>query len=215
MEVKSVNLSSPRIVHWKGKEVETGIYKYPVQESIQLGTFGVAKDHVADLKVHGGIDKSCYFYSADHYEYWKSLYPDLDWNWGMLGENITVEGLEESKIHIGDVYEIGEAHIQISQPRQPCFKLGIKFGTQKILRDFINKGWPGCYARVIKEGKVEVGDKMSLIIRSKSSQSVQDIFKMLYSDDFERIKIENAVHDGNLAQSVRQQLLPKLERSAR
>ncbi len=210
MNVTSVNIGENQTIQWKGREVQTGIFKYPVENDIHLTQFEVKGDHVVDKKVHGGIDKACYLYSRDHYDYWKRLYPDLEWNWGMFGENITVEGLNEKDVCIGDVFEIGEAHVQVSQPRQPCFKLGIRFGNQKILKDFIASGFSGVYVRVIKEGKVKKGDSMKLIIRSKTSTSVADVFSMLYAKEIDRTLIENVVYDGNLAQSIREQLSGRL-----
>ncbi len=210
MNVTSVNIGENQTIQWKGREVQTGIFKYPVENDIHLTQFEVKGDHVVDKKVHGGIDKACYLYSRDHYDYWKRLYPDLEWNWGMFGENITVEGLNEKDVCIGDVFEIGEAHVQVSQPRQPCFKLGIRFGNQKILKDFIASGFSGVYVRVIKEGKVKKGDSMKLIIRSKTSTSAADVFNMLYAKEIDRTLIENVVYDGNLAQSIREQLSGRL-----
>ncbi len=210
MNVTSVNLGESKTINWKGKEVQTGIYKTPVKDAIQLTKFGVTGDKVVDTKVHGGIDKSCYLYSTDHYEYWKELYSDLDWDWGMFGENITVEGLDEKNINIGDIYEIGEAHVQVSQPRQPCFKLGIKFGDQKILKDFIASGMSGIYMRVIKDGLVKKGDSMELLIRSKTSSPISDVFHLLYAKEAKKEAIENVIYDGNLAQSIREQLAAKI-----
>jgi len=212
MQVVSTNLGEKKTVNWKGKKVETGIYKQPVEGAIYLGAYGVQKDQVVDLKVHGGIDKSCYLYSEDHYSYWKEVYSQLGWNWGMFGENLTVSGLDESKIYIGDIYEVGDAHIQVSQPRQPCYKLGIRFGDQKILKDFIKSGFSGAYVRVIKEGLVKKGDTLKLIIRSRSGLPVSEIFRMLYDKRTDRDQIENAIYDGNLSNSVKRELAGKLNR---
>ena len=154
MKVLSVNISQPRTIQWKGRNETTGIYKEPV-ESIRLETAFVENDTVADPKYHGGIDKACYLYSADYYEYWKKRYPDLNWTYGMFGENITIEGLDENNVKIGDIYKVGEALLQVSQPRQPCYKLGIKFGSQKVLKEFIAFAHPGVYVRVIQPGTVK------------------------------------------------------------
>jgi len=130
MDIISTNIGSPVLVEWNGQQIETGIYKYSTHSPIFLGEEDVFEDHVINRKYHGGPDKACYLYSANHYPFWKDKFPKLDWQWGMFGENLTVEGLDESKVKIGDVYRIGTAVVQVSQPRQPCFKLGIRFEDQ-------------------------------------------------------------------------------------
>lgn len=180
MQVVSVNLGEKKEVSWRGKKVFTGIFKYPVNQSIFLGKTDVQNDHVIDRKYHGGIDKACYIYSADHYAYWKERYPELVWDFGMFGENITIQGLNEIDIRIGDIYQLGDATIQISQPRQPCFKLGIRFGTQKVLKDFIKAPFPGAYLKVITEGSVTVGDELKLIEIGKSDLNLARVYELMY-----------------------------------
>lgn len=162
MKVISTNIGESKTVFWKGKEIKTGIYKYPVDIPIYLGKEDVQDDHVIDRRYHGGVDKACYLYAADHYEYWKNRYPDLEWNYGMFGENITVDGLDEKNIKIGSIYRLGSAIIQISRTRQPCFKLGIRFGDQNMVKQFIDSLRSGVYVRVIESGNVSVGDTFIL-----------------------------------------------------
>jgi len=133
MKIISTNISNPKMVIWKNREVVTGIYKEPVDHAITLEKTDVKGDHVIDRRYHGGEDKACYLYSADHYPFWKERYPSLNWQYGMFGENLTVKGLEEEKINIGDTYKVGTAIVQVAQPRQPCFKLGIKFEDQSAI----------------------------------------------------------------------------------
>lgn len=129
---------------------------------IFLGKEDVANDTVIDRKHHGGEFKACYLFGADYYGDWKKKYPELDWNWGMFGENLTVEGLEENQLQIGAVYNLGEAVVQITEPRQPCYKLGIKFGAQKVIVEFLEYGHPGTYVRILQEGNVAKGDTLKL-----------------------------------------------------
>ena len=129
MKVVSTNIAQPTIIEWNGEQVETGIYKKPTNTSVYLGKTDVKNDAVMDRKYHGGEHKACYFYAANHYEHFKVLYPHLKWEYGMFGENITLNNFEETNIRIGDTFQLGEAIIQVSEPRQPCFKLGVKFGT--------------------------------------------------------------------------------------
>lgn len=180
MKVISTNLGTPTTITWNNKEVTTGIFKSPVESSIQLGPTDVMHDHVIDRKYHGGEHKACYLYGANHYPFWKDLYPELDWNWGMFGENITVDNCEEEKTFIGSVYQMGTAKVQVSQPRQPCFKLGIRFEDQGVLKQFVNESRSGVYFRVITPGEVKKGDKFQLIEQDKAGITVAQLYKALF-----------------------------------
>lgn len=127
MKIISTNIGNPTVILWNCKEEKTGIFKYPVNEAVCLRKNDIAKDTIIDRVHHGGSNKACYLFAADNYPYWKEIYPKLEWNWGMFGENLTVEGLNESLVRIGDIYKIGSAIVQISQPREPCYKLGVRF----------------------------------------------------------------------------------------
>ncbi len=210
MKIISTNIGEPQTIEWRGKKVQTGIYKHSVPQPIFLGEEDVANDHVIDRRYHGGIDKACYLYSADHYKYWQRLYPDLEMPWGMFGENLTIEGLHEARIHIGDTFQIGEVIIQATQPRQPCYKLGFRFGTQKIVRQFVDSGFSGVYVRVLQKGEAKSGDKLVLIDK-KDSPSIQRVFKLLYTSDFENEKrnFDKAIHSPFIAESCRKDLLKR------
>ena len=181
MKIISTNIGEPKTISWKGKNIKTGIYKYPVDTSIFLDKEDVKGDHVIDRRYHGGLDKACYLYTAEHYPFWKEKYPDLDWNYGMFGENLTVLGLDERLINIGDIYKIGEAVVQVSQPRMPCFKLGVRFGTQTILTQFIEALKPGVYLRVLQAGNVTIGDKLIVEEKQEDEISITDMYLLLYS----------------------------------
>ncbi len=206
VKIIATNIGRPTTIIWNGKEETTGIYKYPTTSPIWLEKESVAKDTIADRKVHGGPYKACYLFSANQYPYWKDIYPDLKWNWGMFGENLTIENLNEATIRIGDVYRIGEAVVQVTQPREPCYKLGIRFGDQKILKQFIERGYPGTYVRVIEEGGVKVGDTVELITRSSSSLTTKQFFDLLFSKKKNVALIEMAVANEALPQKKRQRL---------
>ena len=160
----------------ESNNVKTGIFKQPTEKPINLTKEGVANDAVMDTRYHGGSHKSCYLFGANHYDYWKELYPELDWDYGMFGENITVEHLDESKICIGDTYKISDATIRISEHREPCYKLGVKFGTQKVLKQFVKYGYCGTYVQVLEEGKVRSGDTLQLLEKSEVGLTVQQFF---------------------------------------
>ncbi len=208
MKIISVNIGEPRIVNWKGKAVETGIFKYPVNQPIFLGHEDVENDHVIDRRYHGGIDKACYLYSSNHYEYWKKFYPELEMPFGIFGENLTVEGLHEEQVNIGDIFKIGEAVVQATQPRQPCFKLEFRFNNHQIVQQFIDSGFAGVYVRVLENGFVKTGDSMELIER-KDSLSIRRVYELLYTSEFQKEAIQLAVNDPFIAASCKKDLLKR------
>lgn len=177
MKIISTNIAKPVTISKNGKKVQTGIYKKSVEKPISLGLTDVVGDAVIDRKHHGGIDKACYLYSADHYAFWKEKFPELEWNWGMFGENLTIEGLNEANIMIGDIYEVGTAIIQVSEPRRPCSILGIRFGTQQMIKQFHNSDYPGVYVRVLTEGNVKSGDELKLKERTEIV-SIKEVYSL-------------------------------------
>ncbi len=210
MKIVSVNIGKKETIIWRGKKVQTGICKYPVTEPLSLGLEDVVGDSVIDRRYHGGRDKACYLFSEDVYPEWKELYPDLNWQPGMFGENLTVEGLNENKVFIGDVYKIGTALVQVTQPRQPCFKLGVRFGSQKAVGDFIELAHSGVYVRVLREGNVSKGDELELVERSDEQVSVYEVFQLLYADNFSDESIMKVANTEFLAASCKNDLLRKL-----
>ena len=206
MQIVSTNIAKPTSINFNGQEVITGIYKTPTKEPIFLGKENVKNDEVTDRKHHGGEIKACYLFSLNHYPYWQNLHPHLDWQYGMFGENLTVKNLDETKIHIGDVYKIGSALVQITQPREPCFKFGVKFGTQEVLKQFIDHGFPGTYVRILEEGLVKTGDHLELVEPSKSSLTTSQFYKLLFSKDKNQEHLRLAIKNEALPQSKRDKL---------
>ena len=177
MKVISVNIGEKKTVLWKNKTYETGIYKFPVAGSIFLGEEDVDKDVVIDRKYHGGIDQAVYAYGENHYTYWQQLYPHLDFNYGMFGENLTITNLLENKLYVGDIYQLGQAKIQVSKPRQPCFKLGIRFQDINIVKQFWNTTKSGVYFKVLKTGKVAKNDALILLEKAKNTPSIAEVYE--------------------------------------
>ncbi|MFK5957611.1 MAG: MOSC domain-containing protein [Lutibacter sp.] len=176
MKVVSVNVGKKKTINYKGRVVETGIYKFPVNE-IFLGVEDVDEDVIIDRRYHGGIDQAVYAYSENHYAYWKELYPNLDWRFGMFGENLTILNLEETNIHIGSIYKLGEVTIEVTKSRQPCMKLGIVFGTQKVMKQFWNSTKCGVYFKVLQTGKVTVEDELILIKKNGGSPTIAEVYE--------------------------------------
>ncbi|GAA4945315.1 MOSC domain-containing protein [Algibacter agarivorans] len=206
MKIISTNIAKPTTIIWNGQEVTTGIYKTPTTSPIYLGTEEVKGDEVSDRSVHGGKFKACYLFSEVHYQYWKYLYPDLDWDWGMFGENLTVSDLDETQIYIGDIYKIGDALVQVTQPREPCFKFGVKFGTSDVLSQFIAHGFPGTYVRILEEGLVKTGDTFKCIEHKENSLTTAQLFNLLFAKNKNQELLEKAVMNDTLPQRKRDKL---------
>ncbi len=182
MKVISVNVGLPRTVQWKGKAVSTGIFKAPVSGRIRLRTLNLDGDRQADLSVHGGRDKAIYAYPAEHYAYWHRELPDMTLPWGMFGENLTTEGLYEDALKIGDRFLIGSTEVMVTQPRLPCFKLGLKFGRDDIVKRLLASGRTGFYFKVIAEGELAAGDPIIVAQRAVDSVPVSEVTR-LYARD--------------------------------
>jgi MOSC domain-containing protein YiiM len=132
--------------------------------------------------VHGGPDKAVYAYPSEHYDFWKRELPEMDLPWGMFGENFTTAGLLESDINVGDRFRIDSAEVMVTQPRMPCYKLGIRFGRTDIIKRFLVSERTGFYFSVLKEGEVGAGDEFELIEKNASGVRVVDVTR-LYSSD--------------------------------
>ncbi len=183
MKVVSVNIGESKTISWRGKEVRTGIFKHPVNQPIYLDSEDVKNDHVIDRRFHGGVDKACYLYAENHYAYWKEKYPSLSWDYGMFGENLTVDGFYENKVKIGTIYTLGKATVQISRPRQPCYKLGVRFGNSKIIKQFIDSLLSGVYVRVLQPGTVAVGDEFVLKEEGVDGITISELNTLLFHYD--------------------------------
>ncbi|WP_445732419.1 MOSC domain-containing protein [Mariniflexile sp.] len=206
MQILSTNIAKPTTIIFNGQQVITGIYKTPTNQPIYLGKETVEGDEVSDRKHHGGEFKACYLFSENQYPYWKKLYPHLDWDYGMFGENLTVKNLDETQIYIGDIYKIGNALVQITQPREPCFKFGVKFGTQNVLKQFINHGYPGTYTRVLEEGFVKNGDELKLIEKAQNSLTTFQFFNLFFSKEKNQEHLKLAIENEALPISKRKKL---------
>jgi len=159
MKLLSVNVGLPREVKWNGRVIRTSIFKAPVEGRVRVRKLNLDGDQQSDLSVHGGIDKAVYVYPSEHYSFWHEHLPAADLPWGAFGENFTTEGaLEDTTVHIGDRFRVGSAAFVVTQPRMPCFKLGIRFGRGDIIKRFLRSGRNGFYFAVAEEGEVVAGD---------------------------------------------------------
>jgi MOSC domain-containing protein YiiM len=176
MKIISLNVGAPRIVRQGDRDVLTGIFKAPVPGPTMLRRLNLDGDRQADLQVHGGRNKAVYAYPSEHYDFWRAQLPEMDLPWGMFGENLTTEGLSEEHAYIGDEFRIGQvARVKVTQPRLPCYKLGIRFGREDIIKRFLASGRSGIYFSVLEEGLVSMGDPIERVHEDERCLSIADV----------------------------------------
>jgi MOSC domain-containing protein YiiM len=213
MKIISVNVGLPRLVERNEQIVSTGIYKAPVEGRIMLRTLNLDGDRQADLTVHGGPSKAVYVYPAEHYSYWRDELPGTELPWGMFGENFTTEGLNEATVNIGDRFRVGTTEVMVTEPRMPCYKLGIKFGRTDIIKRFLKSGRTGFYLSVQSEGEVGAGDEIELICRLENNVTVADITRLYAEDKSDVETMRRAIALASLPESWRNHFRKQLAKS--
>ncbi len=182
MKLVSVNTGMPREVSWHGRMVTTAIFKEPARGRVALRRLNLDGDRQADLSVHGGEHKAVYCYSLAHYDYWKKELPGRELPMGMFGENFTIDdggpGLLEESIYLGDRFSVGTAEVAVTQPRLPCYKLGVRFGSDDMVKRFLASGRTGFYVAVIREGEVGAGDEIKLMAQEANAVAVSEITRL-------------------------------------
>lgn len=209
MKLISVCVGLPREVDWKGKSVTTGIFKQPVSGRVMVRSLNLDGDQQADLTVHGGVEKAIYAYPMEHYAYWQQELPDEALPWGAFGENLTVEGLLETTVNIGDRFRIGNTKVMVTQPRFPCFKLNLKFGRDDMVKRFLSSRLSGIYFSVLQEGEIGAGDAIKLVERDEHNITVADIVRIYVreaDDDLVRRAIEVPALADDLKTHFQQQI---------
>jgi MOSC domain-containing protein YiiM len=183
VKIVSLNVGMPREVQWHGKTVRTSIFKAPVPGRVPVAKMNLRGDEQSDLSVHGGADKAVYAYPSEHYPFWRGELPGLDFPWGAFGENLTTEGLREDDVHIGDRFRAGAVELVVTQPRMPCFKLGIRFKRADMVKRFLRSGRTGFYFRVLREGELAAGDSLERVSEDETRVTVADIVTLYVGDD--------------------------------
>lgn len=214
MKLVSVNVGLPREVTWKGRVVQTGIFKEPVAGRVAVRRLNLDGDQQADLSVHGGPHKAIYAYPSEHYAYWRRELPGVRLSWAMFGENFTTEGLLEEAVNIGDCFRIGSIEVIATQPRMPCYKLGLRFGRDDIIKRFLASGRPGIYFAVLQEGEVEAGDPIELIRRDEHQITVADIVRLYVRDTDDVETLRRAIQLEALPESWRAYFRDRLDKRA-
>jgi MOSC domain-containing protein YiiM len=175
MRVLSVNVGLPREVEWRNEVVATAIHKAPVAGPVEVRRLNLVGDRQADLSVHGGPDKAVYVYPSEHYAFWRDELPAVALPWGAFGENLTVEGLSETELRVGDELRIGTAEFIVTQPRLPCYKLNVRFQRPDMVKRFLRSGRTGFYLAVLREGHIAAGDTVAVIPTDRSAIGVTEV----------------------------------------
>ena len=184
MKILSINTSPPKKINFKNKIVNTSIFKEPKNNELSVTKNGLEGDRQADLLAHGGINKAIYAYSYKHYEYWGNfLRKDFSEEYGLVGENLTIDDFDEKNIFIGDEFRISSATFKVTQPRIPCYKISIKMNEKNFMKYFIEYNYLGIYMKVINDGIIKKGDEIELTNREPNSMTIYDISMLLFSDN--------------------------------
>jgi MOSC domain-containing protein YiiM len=211
MKILSVNVGLPVQIESGGKTVTTAIHKSPVRNRIKVGKLNLEGDGQADLSVHGGPNKAVYAYPSEHYEYWQREFPGKEIPQGMFGENLTLEGLVETDAHVGDRFQMGTVVLMVTQPRLPCYKLGIRFGMEDVPDRFLSSRRTGFYFAVVEEGELGEGDAVRRIHQDANRVSIADILRLLYDDQPQDPQLfERAMNVKALSPSWKRRLLRKM-----
>ena len=192
MKVVSINVGLPRRVPWRGRTIETSIFKAPVAGRVHIRHHNIDGDEQSDLSVHGGADKAVYAYPTEHYAFWGRELPDAALPWGAFGENFSTEGLLEHDVCIGDRYRVGTVELVVTQPRTPCYKLGIRFGRSDMVKRFQQSGRSGFYLAVEQEGEAGAGDIVERLARDERRLTVAEVAALYAADSPDRALLERA-----------------------
>jgi MOSC domain-containing protein YiiM len=210
VKLVSLNVARPHLALYKGKTINTGIFKKPVSGPMQLRTLNLDGDRQADLSVHGGPYKAVYAYPSEHYPNWRQELPGTQLPWGMFGENFTTAGLAEDDLHIGDRFQIGSAIVMVRQPRIPCYKLAAKFQRDDILERFLLNGRSGFYFSVEQEGLVEVGNAFELLDRNADGITISEMNRLFVREKYNQDLLRKGIQTAALPEDWREYFSERL-----
>jgi MOSC domain-containing protein YiiM len=213
MKIVSVNVGLPQEIFHEGRMIRTGIFKQPVAGPVRVTALNLAGDQQADLKVHGGPSKAVYVYPAEHYEFWRKELPQMKLSWGMFGENLTTEGLLEKELNIGDRLCVGSVELVVTEPRLPCYKLGVKFGRDDIVKRFLKSRRTGFYFAVLREGEIGAGDTIHFLSREENRVTVADITRLYAYDKNDVTGMRRAAALKVLPESWRRYFRARIEKA--
>ena len=212
MKLISVSVARPIELRHGDGLIKTGIFKHPVTGPVYAGRYNLEGDGQADLENHGGAHKAVYAYSADHYPYWRETLGRKAIDYGGFGENLTVAGLDETERCIGDRLQIGGAQFTISQPRVPCYKLGIRFERADMVKRFLQSRRLGFYLRVLREGVIEAGQPIQRLSREPEAPTIADLALLETTGEEDRTLLQRAVRASALTQGWRDRYREQLDK---
>ena len=193
--------------------ISTAIFKEPVEGPARVARLNLEGDGQADLTVHGGPTKAVYAYPSQHYDFWRDQLPGTELRWGAFGENLTIEGLDEESVSIGDRFRVGTARLVVAEPRMPCFKLGLRFGDPKMIKRFLQSQRTGFYFGVEEEGHIEAGDTIELLEKNPESDlRVQEVTRLYTTDRDNRELLLKAIETAALPESWRGYFVHKVQK---
>jgi len=211
MKILSTNISLPKKIIFNNKTLTTSIFKKPTDKVLKVKKEGLFGDGQADLQAHGGVNKAIYLYSYLHYEYWSSIFKkDFSNDYGLVGENLTIDDLNEKQFFIGDELKIANVVVKITQPRIPCYKLSIKMNVKNFTQLFIDHGYLGIYAKVIKQGQIKKGDNLELIHRENNTMSIYEVSKLVFDKNSNVEQLKKAVEIKYLSEEIKARFINKL-----
>lgn len=212
MKLLSIHIGQVREVKYNGRMTTTGIFKQEVNGPKNVSFLNIEGDKQADLTVHGGENKAVYAYPAEHYDYWEEKRPDLEFYPGVFGENLSITGLKEKDVCVGDVYKIGSVVFSVTTPRLPCFKLGIKMGDPTIIRDFLLANKSGFYFKVLEEGIIEPGDAIEKVSNDGYGLSITELVALHSTEKQNKELLQKAINSPTLQDDWRDDFEVKLHR---
>lgn len=210
MKLVAISVGRPKEVQWRGRSVQTSIFKTPVSGRVHVTRLNIEGDEQSDLSVHGGAEKAVYVYPAEHYSFWRRELPDTELPWGAFGENFTTEGLLEDEVWIGDRYRVGSVELVVTQPRMPCYKLAIRFGRADMVKRFLQSGRSGFYLAVEREGELSPGDAIERFARDERRLTVADVVALYAADSANQPLLETASEHPSLPASWREYFRKRL-----
>lgn len=213
MKLVSVNISPLKTLSWQGRAVTTGIDKQPVEAPVMILAHGLEGDKIGDLRVHGGEFKAVYSYASEHYPFWRETLDRPALAYGMFGENLTTEGLEEETVHIGDRFNVGGAVLEAVQPRFPCSTLATRFQDASVVKRMCDAGCFGIYYKVVQQGPVRVGDSITRVFSHPDAIPLREVARLFLRDRRDVEGLEKMLAFDLLAPNLQKMFSEQLQRT--
>ena len=214
MKLLSINVGMPKEVFHENRTIRSAIFKTPVEGPVRVNALNLDGDQQADLTVHGGPSKAVYAYPSEHYDFWRKELPEIDFPWGSFGENLSTQGLLEKDLNIGDRLCVGSVELIVTEPRLPCYKLGVKFNRDDMVKRFLKSRRTGFYCAVLREGAINSGDAIHFLSRDDHHVTVADITRLYAFDRKDFAAMRRVIEVQALSESWRGYFRERIEKAA-